>query len=535
MLVKRPMMARLFPWTTLLGALWAGTAVLGAQAGAAAAPKPDILFIMPDQMRGDCLSALGHPAVRTPHLDKLAREGALFRRAYSTCPSCIPARAALLTGLFPATSGVVGYAARPIPYPTLPQKLAEAGYTTLLVGRWMHQKPENDSYGYQKEIRGSTYIAGDDYDKFLRQAAPETGGIRNLIAQLGLTANGWAAKPWPLAEDLHPTAWIVSQSRKALSQALAAKPLFLTASFFAPHPPLFPPKRYFDAYKAQKLPAPAHGDWVDWQALSPKGDKKGHRVLLEGDALHAAEAGYFGLIQQLDDQIVPLIAEFTERSQKAKRPWVIVFTADHGEMLGDNGFYRKCEPFEGSANIPFIVAGSPELGFKPGLRPMQPVCLEDIMPTLLDLAGAPCPKPMDGISLVPVLRAEKPGVRQFLHFEHAPCYSQQQAFQALTDGRFKYIWRPLDGREHLFDLSQDPREEHDLAKVAAERPVLEQWRARMVKELANRPEGFTDGTNLIPGRPYPPLQARPKATTQSGVRRDASAHASKAALASLSQ
>ena len=488
--------------------LFACVVVSGGQAAEAGSPRPDILFLMPDQMRGDCLSLLGHPAVRTPHLDQLAREGALFRRAYSTCPSCIPARHSLLTGLFPANSGVVGFAARPITYPTLPRLLAEAGYATLLVGRWMHQAPANESYGYQKEIRGSTHVDDDAYDTFLKQAAPETGGIRSLVEKMGLSNNGWGAKPWPLAEDLHPNVWIVAQARTALKKVPAGQPLFLTTSFYSPHPPLFPPKRHFDAYMAQKLPAPAHGDWVDWKALSPKGDKAGHRVLLEGETLQATEAGYFGLIQQLDEQTAPLVTEFKERSRKAGRPWVILLTSDHGEMLGDHGFYRKCEPFEGSANIPFLVAGSPELGFKPGLRFLQPVCLEDVMPTLLDLVGASCPRPMDGVSLVPILRGEKRVLRECLHSEHAPCYSREQAFHALTDGQIKYIWRPWDGTEHLFDLAQDSREEHDLAKVASQRALLERWRARLVRELVNRPEGFSDGTNLIPGRPYPALQAR---------------------------
>src|SRR5881296_1382972 len=112
-----------------------------AQGVASEAAKPDILLIMPDQMRGDCMSARGHPVVRTPHLDKLAGEGALFRRAYTTCPSCIPARHSLLTGLFPSTSGVVGFKGKPITYPTLPKLLGEAGYSTALVGRNMHQVP----------------------------------------------------------------------------------------------------------------------------------------------------------------------------------------------------------------------------------------------------------------------------------------------------------------------------------------------------------------------------------------------------------
>jgi len=103
----------------LLGGLW-----LAAAAGAA--ERPDILLIMPDQMRGDCLAALGHPVVRTPHFDALAQQGMLFRRAYATVPSCIPARFALLTGLHPQTSGAVGFAAPPITTPTLPAGLAAA-------------------------------------------------------------------------------------------------------------------------------------------------------------------------------------------------------------------------------------------------------------------------------------------------------------------------------------------------------------------------------------------------------------------------
>ncbi|PWU16294.1 MAG: arylsulfatase [Verrucomicrobia bacterium] len=483
--------------------------------------KPDILLIMPDQMRGDCMSGVGHPVVRTPNLDKLAKAGALFRRAYSTCPSCIPARFSLLTGLFPATSGVVGFQGKPIEYPTLPQLLADAGYTTMLVGRCMHQKPDDEHYGYQTEVRGSTYVAGDQYDLFLK-SHNNGEGIRELVARIGVSYNGWEAKPWPLAEDLHPTAWTVAQARKALKEVPTDKPLFLTTSFFTPHPPLFPPKRFFDYYSAQKLPAPAQGDWVDWKDLSPKGDKPGHRVLLQGDTLRATQAGYFGLIEFLDEQIGSLIVDFKARSRDGRRPWLIVVTSDHGEMLGDNGFFRKCEPFEGSANIPLIIAASGAFGFPSGVRCNQPVCLEDIMPTLLQAAGTKHPKApevgriqradagsgVDGVSLAPILRGEDVELRTWLHSEHAPCYSKEQAFHALTDGHFKYIWRPLDGTEYLFDLDKDPHEEHDLSKVEAQQATLEKWRGRLIHRLAGRPEGFSEGTKLIAGRPYPALQKR---------------------------
>ena len=469
--------------------------------------KPDILLIMPDQMRGDCLSILGHPVVRTPRLDELAKRGVLFRRAYTTVASCIPARYALLTGLYPQTSGVVGFAAKPFATPSMPGLLSKAGYATVLVGRNMHQRPESGSCGYQKRLLGSTYVANDEYDKFLKQSAPQTGGIRGLVKKLGVTYNHWQAKPWPLADNLHPTAWIVDQSRKVIREADAGQPLFLTTSFYAPHPPLFPPKKYFDACAKRKLPPPARGDWVDWKALSPKGDRNGHRVLLEGETLRAAQAGYFGLIEHIDSRISSLIQDFQARSDKAGRPWVVVVTSDHGEMLGDHGYFRKCEPYEGSANIPFIICGSPELGFKGGLRVKQPVCLEDIMPTLLALAGTECPAVVDGVNLAPTLRGREEVIREWLHFEHSSCYSKEQAYHALADCRFKYIWRPEDGTEHLFDLDKDPAEQHDLSKDASHRGTLDAWRERLVKRLADRPEGFVAGGKLVPGRPYRALNA----------------------------
>jgi arylsulfatase A-like enzyme len=131
--------------------------------------------------------------------------------------------------------------------------------------------------------------------------------------------------------------------------------------------------------------------------------------------------------------------------------------------------------------------------------------LEDILPTLAELAGAECPQ-VDGVSLVPTLRGRVQEIRPWLHFEHAPCYSKAQAFHALTDGRYKYIWRPTDGSQQLFDLEADPHEEHDLARDESQRELLNAWRTRMINRLADRPEGFSDGQSLIPGRPYKPLQ-----------------------------
>ena len=471
--------------------------------------KPDILLIMPDQMRGDCLSLAGHPVVRTPVLDEIGAQGAHFTSAYTTCPSCIPARRSLLTGQFPESSGVVGYADRPIKSPVLPQLLCEAGYATRLAGRHMHQVPYDEPYGYEEQTLGSTYVDEDDYSRFLSEQLPHINGVQGAVSSF----NGWQARPWLLGEDLHPTNWITAQARRQITEAPDHQPLFLTASYYAPHPPLNPPPWYFDYYLHQDLPDKARGRWVNWDRLPSIGAPvDASRVDLPDQALKLAQAGYWGLIHHLDDHLYWLVHDFIGRAEKNNHPWIILVTSDHGEMLGDHGYFRKCEPYEGSAHIPFLIRGSESLGFKNGLICDRPVCLEDIMPTLLALAGQACPDNVDGINLTPVLQGETTLDRTFIHSEHAPCYSDDQAFHMLTDGQWKYIWRPSSGKEQLFNLLNDPKEIDDLADANKadtdmhHQKKLTQWRGRLARVLKNRPEGFSDGSDLRPGQTYLPLQ-----------------------------
>ena len=474
--------------------------------------RPNILLIMPDQMRGDCLSLTGHPAVLTPNLDEIGGQGAVFTRAYTTCASCIPARRSLLTGQFPATNGMVGYKdGYPIDGKTLVDHLREAGYETALAGRTMHQSPSEEAYGFAHRVLGSTYVKDDDYARMLDHRRPNLGGIRGL----GINFNGWQARSWPLEDFLHPTHWTVTQARRMIDHHDDVTPLMMVTSFYAPHPPLIPPAFYMDRYLRMDLPDPAIGEW----ASPPPGGGRGapvdaHRTVLRGEALRSAQAGYFGLINHIDDQLTWLIAEFRAKSREMGRPWVIVVTSDHGEMLGDHYTFRKCEPYEGSSRIPFLIRGSEGLGFKRGLTCDRPVALEDLMPTLLDLASVAIPDDVDGVSLAPVLRGQAREIRPTLHGEHAPCYSEAQAYHFLTDGAMKYIWRPLDGTEQLFDLNEDPHECVDLAADGAHASALEEWRARLVEELRNRPEGFVEDGTLVAGRPYeavlPRLAERPQ-------------------------
>ncbi len=462
--------------------------------------QPNILLIMPDQMRGDCLSLAHHPVLLTPNIDAIGGQGAFFTHAYTTCASCIPARRSLLTGRYPATNGMVGYQEGvPIERPTLTEHLRRAGYATAIAGRYMHQSPYDEPYGFETRLLGSTYKLDDAYARMLDSAVPELGGIRGL----GLSFNGRQARPWPLPDHLHPTHWTVQQARHVIASQPDERPLFLATSFYAPHPPLCPPAFYMERYLRQTLPPAAIGEW----AIPPAAEGRGagvdaHHVHLSGEALQGAQAGYFGLINHIDDQLYWLIQEFKTRSREMGRPWVIIFTSDHGEMLGDHYFFRKCEPYEGASHIPFLIQASAEMGFIPGLVCDMPVCLEDLMPTLLAMSGQVIPDGVDGENLLPVLRGKADVNRPWLHGEHAPCYGEDQAYHFLTDGRRKYIWRPIDGSEQFFDLETDPMELRNLAAEREYAGSLAVWRQRLVDHLQNRPEGFSDGDQLIPGRPY---------------------------------
>ena len=471
--------------------------------------KPNILLVNTDQHRADCLSAAGHPVLETPNLDAIASGGARFSNAFTTCASCIAARRALLTGCHPSTTGVVGYRdGVPIHHPTLPALLAAVGYETALVGRTMHQFPKDEPYGYATRVLGSTYELDDEYASFLDWQAPGMGGIRSI----GLSNNGWTVKPWPLDEYLHPTYWAARRATEYIDDHEGDAPLFLTLSFYAPHPPLCPPEHYLRRYEASDIPAPWIGEWATPPADAGLGfGVDSNHIDLPPRLMKRAQAAYFGLINQIDDVIYPAVAAFKRASAQAGRPWLICMTSDHGEMLGDHYYFRKAEPYQGSAAIPLLIQGSDELDFKHGATPAGVVCLEDIMPTLLELADAPCPDDVDGRSLVSVLRGESEGVREVLHSEHAECYDSDQAYHMLTDGKTKYVWRPATGREELFDLENDPAECRNLTAGAPETGAAEttarvdQWRQRLIEVLSERPEAFVSDGRLVAGRPYEPV------------------------------
>lgn len=468
--------------------------------------RPNVLLIMTDQQRGDCQGIDGHPVLMTPNMDAISGAGTRFSRAYSTCPVCIPARRSLMTGLFPSSHGVVGFNETDEwdEATALPTALRDAGYQTGLVGRNMHLYPPRKRYGFEQMVTNASH-----YRDWLERRLPaETFQRGGGYYATGPMHNDWTARPWPWDEGLHQTNWTVSEALRFLKDRDTSAPYFLVVSFLAPHPPLVPPAFYMERYLRLQASPPVIGDWA---APPPDGgrgrDVADLHVDLQGEALNAARAAYWGLINHIDDQLRRLLTPVEDNIDRANT--IVVFTSDHGEMLGDHNLWRKSVPYEGSARIPLSIATPPRMGLPSGQVVDRPVALEDILPTMLDLCGVGVPDGIDGRSLAPFLRGESPDWRPWLHIEHSEGMNDLP-HHTLTDGREKFIWFCAEGREQFFDLLADPAECTDLIASPPDQPRIERWRRALIAELADRPEGFSDGARLIAGRPYPDLIAGPR-------------------------
>lgn len=471
--------------------------------------QPNIILIMTDQLRGDCLGTAGHPDVKTPFLDTLAAKGVLFDRAYSSCPSCIAARAALHTGMAQEHHGRLGYEDHvDWNYPhTLAGELSKSGYYTQCVGK-MHVHPLRNLLGFHHIELHDGYLhayrapqvpycesqkTADDYFYWLKKEK----GIEADVTDTGMECNSWVARPWIYEEQYHPTNWVTARSIDFLRRRDRSRPFFLMASYLRPHPPFDAPGYYFDLYRDRKLVPPAVGSWETETGLLERG-----RIFdsptgpADEELLRQMQVGYYACITHLDHQIGRLYQALTE--EQLLENSVIIFTSDHGEELGDHHCFRKSMPYEGSTHIPMIISGPEELlGGKRNRVHHGVVELRDILPTALDIAGAEKPKEADGESMLPLVRGEKEILREWLHGEHT--YGEKSNHFIVTSVD-KYVWFSQTGEEQYFDLEKDPRE---LTNRISEQSCLERvdlLRRHLIEQLKDREEGYSDGKQLYVGR-----------------------------------
>jgi choline-sulfatase len=446
---------------------------------------------MGDQHRGDCLGVEGHSAVRTPNLDRLSAQGARFRCAYTAVPSCTPARAGLLTGLGPWCHGMLGYGVVAERYANeMPRMLREAGYHCLGIGK-MHYHPQRNLHGFHQTILDESGRVEDpgfvsDYRKWFHEQA------RDLDPDAtGIGWNGYEARPYALPERLHPTRWTADTAVEFLQNYRRSEPFFLKVSFARPHSPYDPPGRFFEMYENANIPEAFIGSWAERHAqrgvkLPPdtwRGD-------LGKEQVRRSRQGYYGSITFVDEQIGQIL-EVLE-----KRGWIentlILYASDHGDMTGDHHLWRKTYAYEASARIPMLLRWPASMApSKRGQILKQPVELRDILPTLFDAARISIDvQRFEGGSLLDLVRGKTAGWREYIDLEHDLCYSRENHWNALTDGRFKYIFHTLNGEQQLFDLENDPEECHDLSVEPSHAATLRLWRGRLLKHLEDRGAPF---------------------------------------------
>ncbi|MFW6060053.1 MAG: arylsulfatase [Phycisphaeraceae bacterium] len=464
--------------------------------------RPNVLFIMTDQQRGDCLGCDGHPVQETPYLDQLASQGTRFRCAYTATPSCLPARATLLTGMNQWHTGILGMGKGQGPVRsdyrhTMPGELAAAGYHTQAVGK-NHFNPQRALNGYHGCILDeSGRMPDSDFRRWFDAHAPAGAGYRDHSVDW----NSWMARPSHLPEYLHPTHWTAHAAYDWLTRRDPEKPFFLKVSFARPHSPYEPPQPYWDMYKDRDMPEPYTAEWSDNWHRHPdtQDDTNAWRATRNDVENQRARVGYYGSITFIDHQIGWLLQEFRKLDAEAARNTLIIFCSDHGDMMGDHHLWRKTYAYEGSARVPMIVKPPDTWDCPRGQVLDHVVELRDVMPTVLDAAGVDIPDTVDGQSMVPLLRgqAAQTDWRDYLIGEHIWCYSHEQANYYVTDGKQKYIWFPYLGREQLFDLVSDRGETRDLASDNAWQKQLGAWRARLVEELTARDNGLVRNGELV--------------------------------------
>ena len=463
--------------------------------------RPNILLLMADQFRGDCIGADGNRAIRTPNLDRLAAEGARFRCAYSSTPSCTPARAGLLTGLSPWRHGMLGYDRVALEYAhEMPRMLRDAGYYTIGIGK-MHFHPQRNLHGFHRTIldesgREQSSDFRSDYRSWFWSVAPTLDPDAT-----GIGWNDYRAGTYALPEHLHPTRWTGDVACSFLREYRDPRPFFLKVSFARPHSPYDPPERFRRMYDNADVPPALIGDWATCNDI--RADPKDYslwRGNLGPEQPRLSRRAYYGSVTFIDEQIGRILKVLEDRDLLDRT--LVLFTADHGDMLGDHHLWRKTYAYEGSARIPMLIRWPKNLAAERGRVLAQPVELRDVLPTFLDAAGVPIVEAdFDGRSLLDLVRGRTEKWREVLDLEHSRCYPGSESWNALTDGRIKYIFHATTGREQLFDLEKDPGELHDLAGDAAHKELLDVWRARLVRHLAGRGEAFVKDGRLVAPRP----------------------------------
>jgi len=401
--------------------------------------KPNIIFILTDDHRWDCLSAVGHPFLKTPNMDRIAGEGVLFNNAFVTTSLCSPSRASFLTGQYASVHGVKNNATRWDEKKdiTFMEYLKKAGYDTAFIGKW-HMPG-----GQLPHLPGV-----DLFISFTRKDGQGDYYNCPIYVNHKLTPN---RKPY-ITEELTDYALdFVDEDRE--------NPFCLYLSHKAVHHDWRPPEHLKGMYGDVDLShsfAPESDKYNTWTNLN----------WLEGTMgnMHDVYRRYCECLVSVDEQLGRLLQKLEAKG--ILDDTVIVYAGDNGYLWGEHRLYAKHYPYEESIRIPYLIRAPRNLIFEPGRKADQMVLNIDLAPTLLDIAGIPIPDTMQGESFLPILESKTaPGRKSFIYelFMDFPFGGRVPPHKALRTERYKYIeWEVCRDEPEIYDLKKDPREMKDL-------------------------------------------------------------------------
>jgi arylsulfatase A-like enzyme len=505
--------------------------------------QKNVLLIVVDQWRGDTMAVLGHPCLRTPHLEALCADGVTFRNHFTQAAPCGPGRASLLTSLYMMNHRVVQNSVpMDIRHTNLAIEMRRAGYEPALVG-YTTTTPDPRVTPY-RDPRFRT-LGGLMYGWYpVGPWEPEKVAYFNWLRSKGFhvpqppediwlprdgRSTGATACASRIPQELSDTAWATECALSYL-EGMKGAPWFLHLGYYRPHPPFIAPAPYNTWYDPAEVPAPM-------RAVSPQVEGQQHPLLayylrsipqsgffrhaqglgsaMSEDKVRIMRTAYYGLISEVDDHLGRVISYLKETGQYDHT--LIVFTCDHGEQLGDHYLLGKLGYFDESFRIPLVIRDpSSAAAGSHGRIVDQFTETIDVMPTILEWLGAEVPRTCDGRSLLPFLSQDTPADwRTEVHYEFdfrtsfgkvhervLNLHADQCALAVIQDTRYKYVH--FDALPPLFfDLEADPRQFHNLANDPVYAPrVLEyaqkmlSWRLRYVDRTLTgysaSPEGLVD-------------------------------------------
>ncbi|MGQ7786423.1 choline-sulfatase [Nesterenkonia sp. K-15-9-6] len=452
--------------------------------GATVSP-PNIVVIQADQMAAQALGAYGDEAAKTPHIDALAAEGAIFDRAYCNTPLCAPSRASMMTGTMPSELGCFDngddFASSE---PTFAHHLRNAGYHTALVGR-MHFIGADQHHGFEERLTTDVYPADLDmvpdwdlpFDQKLQwyhdAEAVFDAGVSEASVQQDFDDEVAFRTLRHLNDRVRARQWAEAHGEQA-------RPFLMVSSFIHPHDPYEPPQEHWDRFGDGDIPDPAHPEVPD-----PASDPHSHRLrAMSGfdlrdpgiDEVRRARHAYYAAVSYIDDHVGRIRAQLEKLGLMDNT--VIIVTSDHGDMLGEKGLWYKMSPYEQSARVPMIIHGPEHLVQKGRYR--TPVSLLDLMPTLLQLGQAPAAETR-GDSMLEIAQKEAAGKLDPDSRDVVIEYLAEGTVRpqlTIVRGPHKFITCPGDP-DQLFDLQADPDELRNVADDPAYADVVTALRGEL--------------------------------------------------------